>query len=207
MGQEQFMRPQRSTFRIGDAACEHAFAIAECISCTRARGEFTSWDAAVKGNNAPADQFIERLGRLIESEGLPRTAGRMLGLLMISGEPLSIDDVAEELRVSRASVSTNGRLLESLDIAKRVTKPGDRRDYIQISDDPCSSLLSLGVRRLNDMRRAVREMRTAGSQVRAATPMRQRLERMEKFYDLAISKAESVLSAWKRERTGGRKHN
>ncbi|HEU4626750.1 MAG TPA: MarR family transcriptional regulator [Steroidobacteraceae bacterium] len=148
---------------------------------------------------SPGREFIERLGRLAEGEGLPRTAGRMMGLLMIHDADLSIDDIAEQLRVSRASVSTNGRLLESLDIAARVTRPGDRRDYLRIAAEPCTSLLSLGVRRLRDMQRAVREMREAVPGARA--PVRNRLERIERFYGLAIGRAESVLEDWQKGRT------
>jgi len=121
----------------------------------------------------------------------------MMGLLMLYDGPLSIDDISHELKVSRASVSTNGRLLQSLEIATRVTQPGDRRDYLQISHDPCSSLLMLGIRRLNEMRRAVRDMRSAASRPRSE--IRQRLERVETFYNLAIERAESVLADWQRK--------
>jgi DNA-binding transcriptional regulator GbsR (MarR family) len=121
----------------------------------------------------------------------------MMGLLMIAGAPLSIDDLADQLKVSRASISTNGRLLASLAIAVRTTKAGDRRDYLQISADPSSSLLSLGLRRLHDMRHAVREMRVAAANSRTAQSMHARLERMERFYGLAIEGAESVLASWK----------
>jgi DNA-binding transcriptional regulator GbsR (MarR family) len=155
----------------------------------------------MNAKNPHGNQFIERLGRLAEGEGLPRTAGRMMALLMILGSPLGIDEIAGELKISRASVSTNGRLLESLDIASRVTRPGDRRDYLQISAEPCLSLLSLGVRRLNDMRDAVREMRTTAPSARDTNGVKQRLQRMEQFYDLAINRAESVLSAWRHERS------
>ncbi len=142
-------------------------------------------------------RFVEQLGRLGEGEGLPRTAGRMIGLLIMDGGPLSIDQISEQLKVSRASVSTNGRLLESLEIVDRVTHPGDRRDYLQISGDPCTNLLSVGVRRLHEMRKAVREMKLASNG--AAPALRQRLMRMERFYDLAIARAESVLSTWRRQ--------
>jgi DNA-binding transcriptional regulator GbsR (MarR family) len=151
--------------------------------------------------HARGQEFIERLGRLAEGEGLPRTAGRMMALLMIDESPLGIDDVATRLKVSRASVSTNGRLLESLHIASRITLPGDRRDYLQISADPCSSLLALGVRRLHDMRRAVAEMGEATPRSGANAAIRQRLQKMESFYKMAISSAESVIADWARQNT------
>jgi DNA-binding transcriptional regulator GbsR (MarR family) len=142
-------------------------------------------------------RFIEQLGRLGEAEGLPRIAGRMIGLLIMDGGRMSLEDIARKLGVSRASISTNGRLLESLQIVERVTRPGDRRDYVQISGDPCSSLLSVGVRRLHEMRKAVREMKFASQS--QPPSIRQRLSSMERFYDLAISRAESTLSTWRRE--------
>jgi DNA-binding transcriptional regulator GbsR (MarR family) len=41
----------------------------------------------------------------------------------------SLDEMAEQLQVSKASVSANARLLETIGMIERVTKPGDRRDY------------------------------------------------------------------------------
>lgn len=141
------------------------------------------------------DRFIEQLGRLAESESLPRTAGRMMGILIVSGTPLGIDDLAQRLSVSRASVSTNSRLLQSLGIARLVSEPGSRRDYLQINGDSCSSLLALGLRRMRSMRVAVRELRLAmhGAQTQGA---RNRLRRIENFYDTAIQQVESVLGDW-----------
>lgn len=104
------------------------------------------------------ERFIEQLGTLAEGEGLPRTAGRMMGLLIMSGAPLGIDQLALSLKVSRASVSTNSRLLQSLGIAQLVREPGNRRDYLQISGCPSSSLLTIGLRRMESMRVAIQEM-------------------------------------------------
>lgn len=69
-------------------------------------------------------RFIEQLGRLAEGEGLPRIAGRMLGSLMLNAESCSLEQLAVQLNVSRASISTNGRLLEGLGLIQRVTVPG-----------------------------------------------------------------------------------
>jgi DNA-binding transcriptional regulator GbsR (MarR family) len=79
--------------------------------------------------------FIESMGRQFEEDGAPRIAGRLFGFLMLQEEPCSLDDVAEQLQVSKGSASSNARLLEQLGIAERVTRAGDRRDYYQISPD------------------------------------------------------------------------
>jgi hypothetical protein len=79
--------------------------------------------------------FIEGMGRQFEEDGAPRIAGQLFGFLMLQEEPCSLDDVAEQLRVSKGSASSNARLLEQLGIADRVTRAGDRRDYYQISPE------------------------------------------------------------------------
>jgi DNA-binding transcriptional regulator GbsR (MarR family) len=79
--------------------------------------------------------FIESMGRQFEEDGAPRIAGRLFGFLMLQDDPCSLDDVAEQLQVSKGSASSNARLLEQLGVAERVTRAGDRRDYYQISPD------------------------------------------------------------------------
>lgn len=79
--------------------------------------------------------FIESMGRQFEEDGAPRIAGRLFGFLMLQDDPCSLDEVAEQLQVSKGSASSNARLLEQLGIAERVTRAGDRRDYYQISPD------------------------------------------------------------------------
>ena len=86
----------------------------------------------------PVDQncvrtFVERAGLLGERDGLPRIAGRILGLLLVSPEPLALDAIAERLEVSKASVSTDARRLEERGLLERVGRPGDRKDYYQIA--------------------------------------------------------------------------
>jgi hypothetical protein len=47
-------------------------------------------------------RFVESMGRYLGQYGLSRIGGRLLGLLMIAEEPLSLDDMATTLSVSRA---------------------------------------------------------------------------------------------------------
>ncbi|MDR0786707.1 MAG: hypothetical protein LBG44_02460 [Gemmatimonadota bacterium] len=80
-----------------------------------------------------AERFIELMGRHIEEEGGPRIAGRLMAVLLLSRDPLSLDDLVERLQVSKASVSTNVRMLELRGVAEKVTIAGDRRDFYQTS--------------------------------------------------------------------------
>src|SRR5688572_19081616 len=84
--------------------------------------------------NKERQRFIERAGMLWEEDGLPRIAGRIFALSLLSEDPLSLDEIAEQLGVSKASVSTDTRLLERMGFLERITKPGDRKDYYQSTE-------------------------------------------------------------------------
>jgi DNA-binding transcriptional regulator GbsR (MarR family) len=96
------------------------------------------------------ERFIERAGMLWEKDGFPRIAGRIFGLALLTEGPLSLDELAESLGVSKASISTDTRLLERMGLLERVTKPGDRKDYYQSTDRSFERAIAERVRRMHE---------------------------------------------------------
>lgn len=123
---------------------------------------------------------IEGFARLAEGEGFSRIGSRMLALLAVCGGPHSIDSIAKRIGASRASISTNGKLLRSLGLIERVSRPSDRRDYLQVYGDTAAVLLALGVRRLTSFRQVIRAMRLAA---RRGSNAHARIAKMEALYD------------------------
>ncbi len=58
-----------------------------------------------------------------------KVGGQIYALLFLSDEPLSLDDIAERLSVSKSNISINIRLLEEYDLVKQVWVRGSRKDY------------------------------------------------------------------------------
>lgn len=81
-------------------------------------------------------ELVESLGLILQAEGFPRIAGRLLGVFVLRGGPLSFQELCDALQVSRGSVSTNTRLLESLGAVERVAMTGERQDYFRLADMP-----------------------------------------------------------------------
>ena len=74
--------------------------------------------------------FIEDIGLFFEKLGMPRMAGRILGVLLISDPPAqSITDIGQKLRASKSSVSIMARLLAENGLIERVASSVPRRDY------------------------------------------------------------------------------
>lgn len=132
--------------------------------------------------------FVERMGLVHESDGLPRIAGRIFGLLLVSEDALSLDDLAAELRVSKGSVSTNARLLEQRGVLERMSRPADRRDYYRVPPDLFSHTMAQRLARWQRFHEAIGAARTS-------LPIRSRevLERLEE-YEEAYSFMSHVIS-------------
>ena len=82
-----------------------------------------------------ANDVILQTGLLAEQYGLPRIAGEVCGLLFTTDGPLSLDEIAGALKVSKASVSTNVRLLERLRFVRRGDVREGKRDYYVFAGD------------------------------------------------------------------------
>lgn len=91
--------------------------------------------------------FIEKIGVIAQTEGLPRIAGRILAMLLYDGERVSFRQLADALQVSRGSISSSVRILESQQLIKRVAKPGDRQDYFQVVDNAFANMVEASASR------------------------------------------------------------
>jgi DNA-binding transcriptional regulator GbsR (MarR family) len=77
-----------------------------------------------------AMHFVEDIGLFFEQMGLPRMAGRILGVLLISDpEAQSIPDLAQSLQASKSAISSMTRLLTEVGLIERVASPIPRRVY------------------------------------------------------------------------------
>jgi len=92
-------------------------------------------------NPDPVEDFIEQMGLLTQVDGGPRIGGRILGLAVIENRPMSLQEIAERLQVSKASVSTNARRLAQAGLLRLTTRPGSREDLYQLPRDPYRELL------------------------------------------------------------------
>lgn len=80
-------------------------------------------------------QLINTWGQLSTQWGISRTMGQIHALLMISPDPLTMDQIIEQLTISRGSVSMSVRNLVEWGIVHRTFLPGDRKEYFASEKD------------------------------------------------------------------------
>lgn len=138
--------------------------------------------------------FIERMGLEAERDGMPRIGGRVLGYLVTSDEPSSLDTIAEALQVSRASISTNCRMLEQLGAADRMSLPGDRKDYYVLSprfpDRFFDHVRTQSERKVAIAEKALHEL-PDDEQI-----ARERMETWRQFHAFILEELEGIARRW-----------
>jgi DNA-binding transcriptional regulator GbsR (MarR family) len=142
--------------------------------------------------------FIETMGLVLESDGLPRIAGRILGLLLVSEEARSLDELAADLKVSKASVSTNTRMLEQRGVLEQVSRPADRRDYYQIPRDLFSHTMAQRLARWQRFHEAIGN--ALASLPLQSPEVRDRLEEYQDAYRYMSQEIRKALLRWQDSR-------
>lgn len=75
------------------------------------------------------NKFVQTWGALGSQWGINKTMAQIHALLMIAPEPLSMEDIMEELQISRGNASMNLRALMDWGIVYKEYKQGERREF------------------------------------------------------------------------------
>lgn len=81
------------------------------------------------------EDFVSQWGAIGNAWGINRTMAQIHALLMTSPEPMSTDEVMEELRISRGNANTNLRDLVGWGLVRSVLRKGERKEYFEAEKD------------------------------------------------------------------------
>lgn len=152
------------------------------------------------------DSTVAGLGRLAGFFGFSDVMGRLYGILLLSPEPLSLDDLASGLEISKGSVSTNMRALERWGMAKEVWMRGERKKYYRAESDLWQVILNvIGSREQREVQVALDVLSDSVKRLRSAegelTPQErelaeyylERIADLQSFFQLAQLAISTVL--------------
>lgn len=80
-------------------------------------------------------QFISSWGAFGTHWGINRTMAQIHALLLISPDPITQDDIMEQLNISRGNVNMNTRDLVDWGLVDRVLIPGERKEFFSAEKD------------------------------------------------------------------------
>ena len=143
------------------------------------------------------ERFVEAWGTMGALWGINRSMARVHALLIATEPPLSLDSIAERLRISRGNASMCLRDLRSWGVVRRLHLPGDRRDFYVTEPDVWAMLFRIVQERkrreFDPAREAVREALAAEGE-EPAPAVAERLRDMADLLDTADHVLRRVLA-------------
>ncbi len=147
-------------------------------------------------------EFIQDYGLGYQSFGLPKLMGQVVGLLLYHGDPLSLDDITNELQVSKGPVSQIMRRLREHNLVRRVWVPGSRRDFYEAEPDIFGQAFANHAKLQSQNLFLARKYTTLIQEGKSGLPesFAARMAEMDRFYTLMNKHLMNFLSEWKAER-------
>lgn len=145
-------------------------------------------------------QFVENIARYYEGYGIPRIGGRMFALLLVAPTPLSAEQIAELLKASRSSVSTNVRGLIANGWVEKVTVLGDRTEYFRFSPTAWDRVIE---RRRQAFAPLIAMVNQAQGVLPDDHPAQAQLTTMNEWATLMMHHYESLFALWQARKSEG----
>src|SRR5687768_6258722 len=80
-------------------------------------------------------QFIQSWGVLGSQWGINRTMAQIHSLLLVAANPLSTEEIMEQLSVSRGNTNMNVRELIDWGLVQKIIIPGERKEFFTAEKD------------------------------------------------------------------------
>jgi len=139
--------------------------------------------------------IADDIGHLYARYGLALSIGRVMGLLLASNEPLSLDDIAETLGISKSGASVAARDLERIGVVNRRGTPGSKR-VVYEATDRMESTFSGTFARITD---SLHAMNRAESRL-GPGKAKKRMKEMVEVHEFWLRESNGMMERWTRRR-------
>jgi HTH-type transcriptional regulator, osmoprotectant uptake regulator len=141
-------------------------------------------------------RFVQDVARLLQPWGVPPVAAQLYGYLLLCPRPVSLDQITDDLGISKSSASVAARLLESYTLARRHREPGTKRALYAVADD-----YEAMIQQQNRLLEALAAQLNAGAEIVTSKGVSARLEEMADFYRMMRGAMEEAMRRWKQGRS------
>jgi DNA-binding transcriptional regulator GbsR (MarR family) len=153
-------------------------------------------------------EFIQDYGAGYQQHGLPALMGRIVGLLLYLGKPVSLTDITRELGVSKGPASQICRRLLDHNLIQRVWKPGSRKDYYQAHPNIFGNAFINTLRMQKKNLELAHKFQTLveDDDPETSADFKKNIDEMAEFYSLMIEHYQKFYDEWMKKRETIRKN-
>ncbi|TVY09545.1 GbsR/MarR family transcriptional regulator [Paenibacillus cremeus] len=143
-----------------------------------------------------------------DTDGFSPLVGRIFALLLFAPGPRSLQEMADELGVTKAAISVQVRTLEKFAMCQKLPTSNDRKDYYYISDDFSLTAMRSGLNKIQAIQRQVQATLDAFHALPAVSEeekashdaAKRRYLEMGEMYKLYMSRLEGIEEEWEKRR-------
>ncbi len=92
---------------------------------------------------APREQFIELMIDNVKANGLDETTSRIVSVLFLETEEISLEELAKKTGYSLSSTSTSIKFMESAGLIHKFKKPHSKKIYLKIENNMLEIMLNM----------------------------------------------------------------
>lgn len=81
------------------------------------------------------ERVIESIGNNMDLYGITLSTGHLYGMMFFEDKPMTLDEMGQEMGMSKTSMSTGVRTLLDLKMVKKVWGKGSRKDLYEVERD------------------------------------------------------------------------
>lgn len=140
------------------------------------------------------NKFVQTWGALGSQWGINKTMAQIHALLMVSAEALSMEDIMDELQISRGNASMNLRALMDWGIVYKEFKQGERREFFTAEKDLDELAVKIAQERSKrEIKPALKVLKDVSSlQDNKTAESRHFIDQTTKLYDFVL-RADNML--------------
>ena len=153
--------------------------------------------------NELIQNLINSYAEAYQNLGYSSLMGKIVGLLLSSPEPLSLDEITDQLQMSKGPVSQIARKLKDHNLIEKVWIPGERKDHYKATSDifgqafaNYASSMKKNMELGNQFQKAAENMKSGDEQTKHIA---NRMYEMKIFYELMNVYNKKFLEAWQNE--------
>lgn len=101
------------------------------------------------------DMMISAIAQSMVIYGVTQSVGRIYGVLYFATEPLTLDEIKDQVAMSKASVSNGLRELLETEMVTKVWKKGERKDHYIAEKDFLRNFITFFIKNIRQERNLI----------------------------------------------------
>jgi len=141
------------------------------------------------------NKFVQTWGALGSQWGINKTMAQIHAFLMVSDELVSMEEIMEDLQISRGNASMNLRSLIDWGIVYKEYKPGERREFFYAEKDLDELAVKIAKERSKrEIKPALKVLKEVSTYKASKTSKEEQhfVQQTEKLYDFVL-RADNML--------------